>query len=72
MKLIIIYLIRGYQLIPFIGHNMCRFKPTCSEYMIECIEIYGVSKGIKLGLKRLKKCHPFGKYGYDPVPLKED
>lgn len=68
MKKIIIYLIRGYQVIPFIGHKMCRFTPTCSEYMIEAIDKYGVKKGLVLGLKRLKKCHPKGDYGYDPVP----
>ena len=72
MKLILIYLIRGYQVIPFIGHRMCRFTPTCSEYMIEAIENYGVIKGIKLGIKRLKKCRPYGSCGYDPVPLKEE
>lgn len=68
MKKIIIYLIRGYQVTPFIGHKMCRFIPTCSEYMIEAIDKYGVKKGLVLGLKRLKKCHPKGDYGYDPVP----
>lgn len=72
MKLIIIYLIRAYQVIPFIGHNMCRFTPTCSEYMIEAINTHGVIKGIKLGIKRIKRCRPCGEMGYDPVPLKEE
>ncbi|MBE6148625.1 MAG: membrane protein insertion efficiency factor YidD [Firmicutes bacterium] len=72
MKLIIIYLIRGYQIIPFNGHKMCRFTPTCSEYMIEAISKFGIIKGIKLGIKRIKRCRPFGDYGYDPVPLKEE
>jgi hypothetical protein len=36
--------------------------------MLEAINKYGTKKGIKLGIKRLKKCHPHGKYGYDPVP----
>ena len=72
MKKIIIYLIRGYQVIPFIGHKMCRFTPTCSEYMIEAIEKFGTIKGIKLGLKRIARCHPYGKFGYDPVPNKEE
>ena len=66
MKMIIIYLIRGYQIIPNISHKMCRFTPTCSEYMKECINIYGI-KGIKKGIKRIFRCHPFGKIGYDPV-----
>lgn len=69
MKKIIILLIRAYQVMPFISHQMCRFTPTCSEYMIEAITRYGTIKGLKLGLKRIKKCHPFGAFGYDPVPI---
>ena len=72
MKTIIVYLIRGYQVIPLISHKMCRFQPTCSEYMIEAIEKFGVIKGIKLGLKRISRCHPGGAYGIDNVPDKED
>ena len=72
MKKIIIYIIRGYQIIPFIGHSMCRFRPTCSEYMIEAIDRFGIIKGIKLGLKRIKRCRPKGACGYDPVPSKEE
>ena len=72
MKKLLIYLIRGYQVIPFIGHDMCRFTPTCSEYMIEAIKIHGVVKGLWLGTKRLLRCHPWGGSGYDPVPRKEN
>jgi hypothetical protein len=36
--------------------------------MIDAINTHGLKKGIKLGIKRLKKCHPNGEYGYDPVP----
>ncbi len=68
MKKIIIFLIRCYQIFPNISHNMCRFTPTCSEYMIIAINKYGVIKGIKLGIKRLKKCRPNGEMGCDPVP----
>lgn len=52
---------------PLSTHNLCRFTPTCSEYMIQSINKYGVKKGLKLGLKRIAKCHPHGEYGYDPV-----
>lgn len=72
MKKILIYLIRAYQIIPFLGHKMCRFTPTCSEYMIEAINTYGALKGIKMGLKRIKRCRPYGDVGYDPVPPKEE
>lgn len=71
MKKFLIFLIRCYQVIPFSSHKYCRFTPTCSEYMAQAIEKHGVKKGIKLGLKRLKKCHPRGTFGYDPVPEKE-
>ena len=70
MKKIIIKLIDLYQIIPFKCHYMCRFTPTCSEYMKDALNKYGLIKGLKIGIKRLLKCHPFGKYGYDP--LKED
>ena len=67
----LILLVRGYQvaLSPLLGGS-CRFKPSCSEYMIEALKIHGAFKGTILGLWRLLRCHPFGKYGYDPVPLK--
>ena len=55
---------------PFIPKR-CRFLPTCSQYMIESIQEWGSLKGFCLGLKRLFKCHPWGKHGYDPVPKKD-
>jgi len=67
MKKILIFFIKLYQVTPLHCHTMCRFNPTCSQYMIDAINKYGVIKGIKLGLKRLKKCHPKGDFGYDPV-----
>lgn len=71
MKKILIKLINLYQLMPLHSHSYCRFYPTCSEYMKQCIEKFGVLKGIKLGTKRILKCHPFGKSGIDLVPIKE-
>ena len=73
MKKIIIYLIKFYQIIlsPLLGSN-CRFLPTCSQYMIEAINQHGVLNGLKLGLRRISKCHPFGSRGYDPVPEKKE
>jgi putative membrane protein insertion efficiency factor len=46
----------------------CRFTPTCSQYAVEAITKYGAIKGTWLAVKRISKCHPWGKYGYDPVP----
>jgi len=53
---------------PLHCHTYCRFVPTCSEYMKQAIIKYGSFKGLYLGIKRIIRCHPFGKYGYDPVP----
>jgi len=72
MKHLIIYLIKIYQIIPFSSHSMCRFTPTCSEYMIQALEEYGLLKGLKLGIKRIMRCRPKGSFGYDPVPKKEN
>ena len=46
----------------------CRFSPTCSAYALEAVEKYGALKGSYLAVRRLLKCHPFHKGGYDPVP----
>lgn len=68
----LITIIRFYKkgISPFLP-NACRFHPTCSEYMIEAIEVYGIIKGVYLGLKRICRCHPWGGSGEDPVPLKK-
>lgn len=64
-------MIKFYQkcISPFLPHS-CRFKPSCSQYMFEAIQLHGVFKGIYLGTKRLLRCHPWGGSGYDPVPPK--
>ena len=71
MKSIFIFLLKGYKKIisPIIGAFgiHCKFYPSFSEYMIQAIKKYGCIKGIYLGIKRLLKCHPFAKGGYDPL-----
>ena len=64
----IIYLIDIYKYLisPLLGNN-CRFLPTCSEYTKDSIVKFGLVKGCWLGLKRILKCHPWGKGGYDPI-----
>jgi uncharacterized protein len=49
----------------FIG--VCRFEPSCSQYTYDAIKKYGPIKGIYLGLKRILRCNPFCKGGFDPV-----
>jgi len=47
--------------------NNCKFYPTCSEYTKQAIEKYGAFKGVFYGVKRIIKCNPFSKGGYDPL-----
>ena len=62
-------LIRAYQIcISPLFPSCCRFTPTCSAYALEAIKKYGAAKGLFLTIKRIYKCNPFHKGGYDPVP----
>ncbi len=69
MKQMVLILIRAYRKLisPLLGHH-CRFYPTCSLYIYEAIEKYGLLKGMFLGTKRLLRCHPFHPGGVDHVP----
>jgi putative membrane protein insertion efficiency factor len=58
-----------HALSPFGG---CRYRPTCSEYAAEAIALHGASRGGWMALKRLGRCHPFARSGFDPVPLQLD
>jgi hypothetical protein len=70
MKLILLGLIHIYRMAisPFFPFS-CRFYPTCSVYGHEVIEKYGAVRGGWLALKRILRCHPFCKGGFDPPPL---
>tara|TARA_Y100000992_G_C21013896_1_gene372436 strand:- start:289 stop:540 length:252 start_codon:yes stop_codon:yes gene_type:complete len=69
---ILIKIIRGYKFLisPLIG-NSCRYFPSCSEYSIEALKVYGLLKGSFMSLKRIFSCHPIkflgGGEGFDPV-----
>ena len=52
---------------PFLG-GACKFYPSCSQYAQEAIAIHGARRGSWLALKRLGRCRPFTKGGFDPVP----
>jgi len=71
MKKLLIKLINLYKKIisPWFsakGVN-CKYYPTCSQYSKEAIEKYGAIKGSLLSIKRILKCNPFSKGGYDPL-----
>ena len=71
MKKLLIWLIDMYQKhisIWLESKNInCKYYPTCSEYTKQAIEKYGAIKGTFIGLKRILRCNPFSKGGYDPL-----
>ena len=68
MKFLVLDLLGIYKaaVSPFLP-AACRFEPTCSEYARHAVEKYGVMRGTWIGLKRILRCQPFCKGGYDPV-----
>ena len=64
-----IVVIRSYQLLlsPFAG-GACRFQPSCSEYAMTAVQEHGAIRGLWLALRRVSRCHPLGRAGFDPVP----
>lgn len=68
MKKLIIKIIKAYQKhYPY--HGRCRYNPTCSQYAIEAYQKFNFFYATFLALKRILKCNPLFKGGYDPVPL---
>ena len=71
LKFLMIKMIRVYQIfLSPILPNVCRFRPSCSEYFIEALKTHGLLRGSVLGIKRILRCHPWGGSGFDPVPSK--
>jgi len=62
-------LVRFYQYtLGTVLPNACRYHPTCSEYAIEAVGRHGPGRGLLLAAKRILRCHPWGRFGHDPVP----
>jgi putative membrane protein insertion efficiency factor len=61
--------VRAYQvaLSPMLPAS-CRYTPTCSHYALEALEKHGPWRGGWLAVRRILRCHPFHRGGYDPVP----
>lgn len=69
LKSITILLIKFYRkFISPLKKPTCRFIPTCSQYAIDALNKYGFFVGVYLSIKRVLRCNPFSKGGYDPVP----
>ncbi|GCD09439.1 membrane protein insertion efficiency factor YidD [Clostridium tagluense] len=68
MKKILILGIKSYRkYISPLKRPCCIFYPTCSQYTLEAIEKHGAVKGSIMGIKRILRCHPYNKGGFDPV-----
>lgn len=69
MKRMLMAMVRFYRAaISPLRPPCCRFYPTCSQYALEALEKYGAPKGGYLSVRRVLRCNPFHKGGYDPVP----
>lgn len=68
LKKVCIVTIKLYQILlaPYFGHS-CRFTPSCSQYMLDALEKYGLTRGLCKGAWRIVRCNPFFSGGYDPA-----
>jgi len=68
-RAVLLFAVHAYRMFlsPFLGGH-CKFYPSCSHYATEAIEMHGARRGSWLALRRLLRCRPFTKGGFDPVP----
>ena len=73
MKYLLIGLLKAYRLVvsPLYG-NVCRYYPSCSAYALIAVQRHGAARGSWLAARRLLRCHPWARGGYDPVPGTEE
>jgi putative membrane protein insertion efficiency factor len=65
---VLVLLMRGWQLVPRIDQQRCRFYPSCSAYGITAVRRFGVVRGGWMAIRRLGRCHPWNPGGVDHVP----
>jgi hypothetical protein len=70
MKTLLLKLIGLYRATGPARTPRCRYIPTCSQYAEEAITTFGAARGSWLFVRRIGRCHPFGSFGFDPVPEK--
>jgi putative membrane protein insertion efficiency factor len=66
---IVLLLIGFYQKV--LSHalpRVCRFTPSCSQYGFQAFSTYPFFKALWLTIKRISRCHPFHRGGFDPLP----
>ena len=69
LGMLLILPVRLYQyLISPLLPPSCRYTPSCSHYMVESIQEWGPFRGLRMGIRRILSCHPWGGHGHDPVP----
>ncbi len=72
MKRILIEAVNLYQHATAHRPSPCRYIPTCSQYAKEAVIEHGAIRGTGLAARRLCRCHPWGPFGFDPVPPKRE
>ncbi|WIY82597.1 membrane protein insertion efficiency factor YidD [Propionimicrobium sp. PCR01-08-3] len=72
MKYLLIGFVKLWRAVisPLYG-DVCKYYPSCSAYGLEALQLHGALKGSWLILRRLSRCHPWARGGFDPVPGSE-
>jgi putative membrane protein insertion efficiency factor len=69
-RAVLIVSIHGYRaILSGLFGGQCRFEPSCSSYAEQAIRTRGALRGSALAVWRILRCNPFGRPGYDPVPV---